>query len=128
MTRQKIVGVESDGLPVDLETLTDTVTTALAITLNMPDRPQIDKVTRALIGHLGLLLGEDLGFDEDRTARGLYRSSYQLLESSRRPTPDTPHFGAFQYMRDVGVLTKRLAALYRERHEKGGQAGGTESE
>jgi hypothetical protein len=106
-----------EWLPVDLEVIGETVDTALAVTLAVPGRPQIDATTRDLIGHLEQLLAEDLGFDEDSVVRGMYREAYRLLELSHRPTHEETHFGAFEYMRELVRLTRGLANVYRKLHE-----------
>ncbi|KUO16725.1 hypothetical protein AQJ91_34365 [Streptomyces dysideae] len=104
----------SENSPVDLETINDSVEIALAVVLAMPDRSQIDTTTRALIGHLELLLSEDLGYDEDPVVREMYQSAYRLLDLTRRPGAETTHFGAYEYMRDLARLTRRFAGAYRD--------------
>lgn len=113
---------EGEQLPVDLETIGVTVANALAIRLSMPERPQIDATTRTLIGHLGELLLEDLGFDEDPDVRAMYQQAYRLLELSRRPTRQATQFGAYEYMREVARLTRRFASVYRELNEEASTA------
>ncbi|MGP3947168.1 hypothetical protein [Streptomyces sp. 7N604] len=112
--------VKSPGtecLLVDPEVIGETVDTALAVTLAVPGRPQIDATTRDLIGHLEQLLAGDLGFDEDSVVRGMYREAYRLLELNHRPTHEETHFRAFEYMRELAQLTRGLANVYRKLHE-----------
>lgn len=104
--------INAEALTVDLASIGDTVDAALAIVLLMPDRPQIDAVTHALISHLESLLLEDLGFDHDQSVREMYREAYRYLEFGRRPGPDTTQFHAYEYMRGLAHLTRRFASVY----------------
>ncbi|MFE2842783.1 hypothetical protein ACFXKS_04360 [Streptomyces scopuliridis] len=115
-------GSHEEDPPLDLEAVEDTVASALAIRLMMPERAQIDATTRALVRHLEDMLAQDLGFDEDPDVREMYRAAYVLLDLKYRPTHEATQFGANEYMRELARHTKRLAALYRE--ERGdGEAG-----
>ncbi|WP_143687448.1 hypothetical protein [Streptomyces sp. NRRL S-646] len=109
---------EAAQLPIVLETVDETVATALAVGLAMPDRPVIDATTRDLVSHLRALMAEDLGFDEDSAVQALFREGYRVLDLTRRPTAESTHFGAYQYMREVGLLTRRFADVYREAQEQ----------
>ncbi|MFI1099228.1 hypothetical protein [Streptomyces melanogenes] len=101
--------------PVDLDVLGDTVNDVLGAWLTPSDRVRVSSLTRKAIGALELLLGEDLGFDDDPLVRGLYREAYGLLDLSRRPGPDTSLRNAYQYMRSLGEIAERLAAVCRAR-------------
>ena len=114
MGTQSAMSSEAGQLPIVLEAVEESVATALAVGLAMPDRPVIDATTRDLVGHLRALMGEDLGFDEDPAVQALFREGYRVLDLTRRPTAETTHFGAYQYMREVGLLTRRFAGVYHE--------------
>ncbi|MEJ8670162.1 hypothetical protein WKI71_22310 [Streptomyces sp. MS1.AVA.1] len=114
MGTQSAMSSEAGQLPIVLEAVEESVATALAVGLAMPDRPVIDATTRDLVGHLRALMGEDLGFDEDPVVQALFREGYRVLDLARRPTAETTHFGAYQYMREVGLLTRRFAGVYHE--------------
>jgi hypothetical protein len=104
----------SAQFPILMEGVDESVETALAVGLAMPERSVIDATTRDLIGHLRALMGEDLGFEEDPAVQALFQEGYRVLDLTRRPTAESTHFGAYQYMRELGLLTRRFAAVYRE--------------
>ncbi|WP_329162027.1 hypothetical protein OHB49_20585 [Streptomyces sp. NBC_01717] len=41
------------------------------------------------------------------------------MELNARPTAATSQFAAYEYMRDLGRLTRRFVSLYRERLQEG---------
>jgi hypothetical protein len=104
----------SAEFPIVLDGVDESVETALAVGLVMPERAVIDATTRDLLGHLRVLMGEDLGFDADLPVQALYQEGYRVLDLMRRPTAESTHFGAYQYMRELGLLTRRFADAYRE--------------
>lgn len=108
--------VVSDAVPIDLTGISDAVDGALAITLCVPDRQEIDLTASRLRGALNLFLVEDLGFGADSETRQMYRDAYRLLELNARPTNDDSPFTAYEHMRELGLLTKRFVDVYRERH------------
>lgn len=113
-------GIDDDMRPVDVESIRDTVTTALKeIPLSAEERSRIEVTTANLIGHLNLLLAEELGHDTDQVVRGLYRAAYKLLDLSRRPTLTATTFGVWEYMRDMAGITKRFLDVWVELHEDG---------
>ncbi|WP_406382835.1 hypothetical protein [Streptomyces sp. NBC_01618] len=114
---------DPEALPIDVEAISDVVTKALAITLSMPDRQEIDLTATQLRGALNLFVTEELGFDEDPVVRQMYRDAYRLTELNARPTAETPQFVAFDYTRELGRLTRRFVSLYRERHPEGTNDG-----
>lgn len=114
----------SAGFPIVLDGVDESVETALAVGLVMPERAVIDATTRDLIGHLRVLMGEDLGFDADLAVRALFQEGYRVLDLMRRPTAESTHFGAYQYMRELGLLTRRFADAYRETQGKKDEADG----
>lgn len=115
---QSAMSSEASQLPIVLEAVDESVATALAVGLAMPERPLIDATTRDLVGHLRALMAEDLGFDGDPAVQALFREGYRVLDLTRRPTAESTHFGAYQYMREVGLLTRRFADVYRETQEQ----------
>lgn len=118
METQSVMSSEAAQLPIVLEAVNESVATALAVGLAMPDRSVIDATTRDLVSHVRALMAEDLGFDEDPAVQALFREGYRVLGLTRRPTAESTHFGAYQYMREVGLLTRRFADVYREAQEQ----------
>ncbi|WP_237285527.1 hypothetical protein [Streptomyces niveus] len=84
--------------------------------LSTSTRKDMDASLPEIVGHLNLLLGEDLGADEDQDVRELFRKGYRLLDLQNRPTAETPSFGAFLYLRDAADVTRRLLWIYTQRH------------
>lgn len=107
---------ENEVLPLDVETISDNAEAALSMKMATSTREEIDGVAQAIIGHLNLLLGENLGADEDEGVRELIRKGYGLLDYKDRPTPETPSFGAFAYLKDAAGLTQRLLGIYIRRN------------
>jgi len=114
MDTQSVLPTAVVRLPILLEAVDEAVETALAVRLAVPDRPMTDATTRALIGHLRVLMAEDLGFEADHAVQALFQDGYRLLDLTRRPSVESAHFGAYQYMREVALLTRRFADIYRE--------------
>ncbi|MER7235368.1 hypothetical protein ABT348_31020 [Streptomyces olivaceus] len=117
MAAGSVTSFEVAGVSIVLEAADETVETALAIRLMMPERPVID-ATRDLVSHLRVLMAEELGFDENPAVQALFREGYRVLDLTRRPTEQSPHFHAYQYMRDLGSLTRRFADVYRATRRK----------
>ncbi|WP_326719838.1 hypothetical protein OHT59_10290 [Streptomyces sp. NBC_00243] len=82
-------------------------------------RKDMDASLPEIVGQLNLLLGEDLGADEDDDVRELFRKGYRLLDLQNRPTAETPSFGAFIYLRDAADVTRRLLWVYTQRQGLG---------
>ncbi|MCX5055949.1 hypothetical protein OOK12_02560 [Streptomyces sp. NBC_00452] len=118
MGRQSATSSEVEERSIVLEAVDEAVDTALAVRLAMPDRPVIDATTRDLVSHLRALMAEDLGFDEDPAVQALFREGYRVLDLTRRPSAESTHFSAYQYMREVGLLARRFADVYREMQEE----------
>ncbi|WP_307840176.1 hypothetical protein [Streptomyces sp. G44] len=108
-----------DGPAIDDELIRDSTDSALAMQLGTTTRGEIDARTPALIGHLERLLVADLGADSDDVVEELYRRAYKLLDLRHRPTPDTPAFTAYFFMRDVAGLARRLLWVYSQRSGPG---------
>ncbi|MFG2888027.1 hypothetical protein [Streptomyces sp. NPDC048248] len=104
-----------DDRPIDEELIGDSVDTALGMALSTSTRADIDWWTAALIGHLNLLLGEELGADNDPKVKSLFSEAYKLLDLNHRPTDETPAFSAFSYLRQTGLLTSRFLTVYSQR-------------
>ncbi|EMF01268.1 hypothetical protein H340_07426 [Streptomyces mobaraensis NBRC 13819 = DSM 40847] len=110
----------ADGsLPIDIEGIASRTESALALRMDTTTREAMDSVTPAVVGHLNLLLCEELGADNDQEVRELVRKGYTLIDYNNRPTHSTPTFGAFLYLRDVALLTRRLLWIYTERNGLG---------
>ncbi|WP_079057726.1 hypothetical protein [Streptomyces cellostaticus] len=113
MTEESVISeAEADRLPVDVETVRDSVDASLAMRLDTSTREQIDARTGFLIGHLSMLLAEDLRADQDETVRAHYRACYHLLDLSRRPTDKTPAYECFSFMRELAVRAEGLLSVY----------------
>ncbi|MFF2462059.1 hypothetical protein [Streptomyces mirabilis] len=106
-------------LSVDVETISESIEAALSMQMATSTRKDMDASLPEIVGHLNLLLGEDLGADEDEDVRELFRKGYRLLDLQNRPTADTPSFGAFIYQRDAADVTRRLLWIYTQRHGLG---------
>ncbi|MDL5204951.1 hypothetical protein [Streptomyces sp. ALI-76-A] len=100
-----------DGSPIDVETISDTVDTISAMELSTSTREEIDDRTARVVGHLNLLLAEDV-WEGDEEASGLFRESYRLLELSNRPGKGDPVFEAFTFMRESATLTGALLSVF----------------
>lgn len=115
--RDPVVG--SDASPLDLEGISDSVDEALAITLCMPERADIDRLAGRLRGALNLFLTEDLTLATAPEAQQMCRTAHRLLQLSARPDAETPQFTAFEYVRDLARLTRHFVDLYREMRPTG---------
>ena len=109
----------TEVLPVAVETISESTEAALSMQMATSTRKDMDASLPEIIGHLNLLLGEDLGADEDEDVRELFRKGYRLIDLQNRPTAETPSFGAFIYLRDVADVTRRLLWIYTQRHGLG---------
>jgi hypothetical protein len=106
-------------LPVDVESISECTEVALSMQMATSTRKHMYASLPEIVGHLNLLLGEDLGADEDEDVRELFRKGYRLLDLQNRPTAETPSFGAFIYLRDAADVTRRLLWIYTQRHGLG---------
>ncbi|MGX1562486.1 hypothetical protein [Streptomyces sp. NPDC055506] len=82
------------------------------------------QVSRDLSGRDSQVLLTDEGTLAARQLRALQadsvaRKGYTLIDPSKRPAEGTPSFGAFLYLRDVALLTRRLLWIYTERKRLG---------
>jgi hypothetical protein len=84
--------------------------------LNTSTREDIDAKTTRMIGHLSLLLTEDLGAEKDEEVMAMFRASYYLLDLPRRPRDSTPAYEAFAYLRDVAIRTRGLLGVYMQKN------------
>ncbi|MGW7169625.1 hypothetical protein ACWGH3_30975 [Streptomyces sp. NPDC054884] len=105
-----------DVLPVDVETISESTDAVLSMQMATSTRKDMDVSLPEIIGHLNLLLGEDLGAEQDEDVRELFRKGYRLIDLRNRPTAETPSFGAFIYLRDAADVTRRLLWVYTQRH------------
>ncbi|MCZ4507388.1 hypothetical protein O3Q52_04030 [Streptomyces sp. ActVer] len=109
----------TEVLPVAVETISESTEAALLMQMATSTRKDMDASLPEIVGHLNLLLGEDLGADEDEDVRELFRKGYRLIDLQNRPTAETPSFGVFIYLRDVADITRRLLWIYTQRHGLG---------
>jgi hypothetical protein len=104
-----------DSLPLDTDTITDTITMVQLMGLGTSPRADIDARTNELIGHLRELLTEPI-WEGDEPAIQLFRQAYRLLELSRRPSVDTSAFAAYAYMRELAISATDLLKVYVEKN------------
>ncbi|MEW1724066.1 hypothetical protein [Streptomyces sp. NPDC093109] len=102
-----------DAHPIDFATLSHTVTAALALRIDLPERAWVDITTFKLRGHLERLLS---GHDESVTpeSHALHRDAHRLLTLCRDwDGQDTapPPLHAYELMRALAVTTRDIAAL-----------------
>ncbi|MEV4329454.1 hypothetical protein AB0K02_02760 [Streptomyces sp. NPDC049597] len=109
---------DGDGT-IDVELITDSTNAALAMGLGTSTREHIDAKTPVLVGHLQLLLAEELGSDQDEMVRQQRRKAYRVLDLKNRPTENAPTFTAYFFMREVADLTRRLLWIYTQRSGTG---------
>jgi hypothetical protein len=100
-----------DGPPIDVETISDTVETALFMQLSTSTRADIDSRTALVIGHLNLLLAEDMWEDDEETS-ALFREAYRLLSLSNRPKKGATVFEAFAFMQESARIAEALLSAY----------------
>ncbi|MER7109655.1 hypothetical protein [Streptomyces sp. NPDC000229] len=110
---------DAKAMPLDVELITASIDAASGMELGTSTRRDIDLAVDRLLGHLREVMAEELGADADPEVRKLFQEAYRLLDLTTRPTSVTPVFGAFNYMRDVANLTRRLISVYTERHGAG---------
>ncbi|WP_329221157.1 hypothetical protein OG352_29800 [Streptomyces sp. NBC_01485] len=109
-------GAEADSLPIDVETITETVDVAWGMSLSTSTRKDIDARTAELIGHLNLLVGQRLDEDENRGTLRLLRAVERHLVASNRPTSRTQAHDAYNYLRDTAIFTSTLLGTYQQVH------------
>lgn len=118
-SRFEVTESAEDGVPIDVELIQDSTDAALAMRLGTSTRKDVDARTPVLLGHLGALLAEDLGADEDELVREQFRKAYELLDLKRRPSEDATTFTTYFFMREVADVTRRLLWIYIQRSGTG---------
>jgi hypothetical protein len=118
-SRFEVTESAEDGVPIDVELIQDSTDAALAMRLGTSTRKDVDARTPVLLGHLGVLLAEDLGADEDELVREQFRKAYELLDLKRRPSEDATTFTTYFFMREVADVTRRLLWIYIQRSGTG---------
>lgn len=111
--------VDEHPAAIDVEAISSRTDSVLTMRMDSSTRADIDGVTPAIVQQLNSLLGEDLGADEDPEVRELVRKGDNLIDPTNRPTGETPAFGAFLYLRDAALLTRRLLWIYSQRNGLG---------
>ncbi|MFJ1643858.1 hypothetical protein [Streptomyces sp. NPDC088258] len=116
-----------DTRPIDLVTISQTVSAALEPRPVLPERTWVDTTTSQLRGHLELLLRDyDVDTAPATTADtdtdtpeylALHRDAYRLLTLYRSWNEDrtTPPLHAYELMRALAATTRDFAALF-QRH------------
>ncbi|MFK0099273.1 hypothetical protein [Streptomyces sp. NPDC091040] len=100
---------------IDVEGMWARTDVVLSMQLDTTTREDMDASVPAVVDHLSSLVNLDLGQAEDSTVQGLVRKGRHLIEHSERPTPETPAFGVFIYLRDTATIARRLLWIYAER-------------
>ncbi|MGV4983155.1 hypothetical protein ACVB8X_32205 [Streptomyces sp. NRAIS4] len=107
---------EIDDSPLDVAVVSSQTDAVLGLRMGTTTRSAVDSHLPRIAKELNRLLGEDLGADDDREVRELIREGTRLIDLTNRPTADTPTFGAFIYLRDIALLTRRLLWIYSDRN------------
>lgn len=97
---------------IDLCEIADRVGEALAPGVAMPDRAAVSRLQRELTGDLEALIAVEYGFDESVPAQALYGVATRILDLTQRPTADSSHYSAWQYVRSLATTTEAFADLY----------------
>ncbi|MER6223777.1 hypothetical protein [Streptomyces sp900105755] len=108
--------IGDDDTLIDVEAISSQTNAVLGLRMGTTTRAAMDRQLPAIAGHLNRLLREDLGADGDGEVRKLLREGTRLVDLTNRPTPETPTFGTYMYLRDVALLTRRLLWVYSERN------------
>ncbi|MFJ8107818.1 hypothetical protein [Streptomyces sp. NPDC096132] len=108
--------IGGDGTPIDVEAISSQTNTVLGLRMDTTTRVAMDQQVPAIAGHLNRLLHEDLGADNDSEVRKLLREGTKLVDLTSRPTPETPTFGTYLYLRNLALLTRRLLWIYSQRN------------
>ncbi|WP_218159093.1 hypothetical protein [Streptomyces sp. yr375] len=109
-------GAEARSLPIDVETIAETVDMAWGMTLSTSTRKEIYDRTAELIGHLNLLVGRCRGEDESRESLRLLCAVERHLVAANRPTARTQAHDAYNYLRDTAIFTSTLLGTYQKVH------------
>ncbi|MEU8696516.1 hypothetical protein AB0C61_02335 [Streptomyces sp. NPDC048680] len=102
------VDVTADRLPIDVESIPDGLAHALMLPLATTTREDVNASVQQVLGHLNLLMAEELGYDSHADVRGLFRQAYALLDLTRRPNEETAVFEVFTYLGDTARVAMRF--------------------
>ncbi|MFD5254700.1 hypothetical protein ACFWM5_17895 [Streptomyces bobili] len=108
--------IEGDGAPIDVEAISSQTNTVLGLRMDTTTRAAMDQQVPAIAGHLNRLLREDLGADGDGEVHKLLCEGTKLVALTSQPTPETPTFGTYLYLRNAALLTRRLLWIYSQRN------------
>ncbi|MDQ0386820.1 hypothetical protein J2S54_003640 [Streptomyces sp. DSM 42143] len=108
--------IEGDGAAIDVEVISSQTNTVLGLRMDTTTRAAMDQQVPAIAGHLNRLLHEDLSADDDSEVRLLLREETKLVDLTSRPTPETPTFETYLYLRNLALLTRRLLWIYSQRN------------
>ncbi|MGW2176794.1 hypothetical protein ACWCXX_01635 [Streptomyces sp. NPDC001732] len=109
-------------LPLDVETAERAADGALDLRLGTTTRQEIDEWTAQLRGRVVLFAEEVLGQEQTIATRAARWEVDQLLASAPRDTALV--FGAYQHLRDLARMLRRLVTEYRDRTEGAGDRPG----
>ncbi|WP_369366429.1 hypothetical protein AB5L52_25530 [Streptomyces sp. CG4] len=107
---------EVDDFPIDVEAISSRTDAVLGLSMGSTTRATMNRHLPGIAAELNRLLGEELGAEDDSEVRELVREGTRLIDLTNRPTAETPAFGAFIYLRDVALVTRRLLWIYTERN------------
>ncbi|MDQ0605815.1 hypothetical protein QF037_010248 [Streptomyces canus] len=108
--------IEGDVAPIDVEAIYSQTNTVLGLRMDTTTRAAMDQQVPAIAGHLNRLLHEDLGASNEGEVRKLLCEGTTLVDLTGRPTPQTPTFGTYLYLRNAALLTRRLLWIYSQRN------------
>ncbi|MFE9296632.1 hypothetical protein [Streptomyces niveus] len=114
-TLRRLLTALNRHYPIDLATISRTVTDALTLQLPLPARAWVDVTTLKLRGHLQLLLCEYDGDTADPRILGLHRDAYRLLALCDVFDEATPPLHAYELMRALAETTRSFADLHEHR-------------
>ncbi|MEV5876992.1 hypothetical protein AB0L75_22675 [Streptomyces sp. NPDC052101] len=107
---------EADDCSINVAVISSQTDAVLCLRMGTTTRAAMDRHLPQIAKELNRLLSEDLGAEDDSEVRELVRKGTRLIDLTNRPTPETPTFGTFLYLRDVALLTRRLLWIYSERN------------
>ncbi|MEU3217971.1 DUF6415 family natural product biosynthesis protein [Streptomyces sp. NPDC006971] len=104
---------DTNELPLDVETAKQAADGALDLRLGTTTRQEIDEWTTQLRGRIVLFAEEILGQEQTPATRAARWEIDQLLASA--PQDTVLVFSAYQHLRDLARMLRRLITEYRDR-------------
>ncbi|WP_327369193.1 hypothetical protein [Streptomyces sp. NBC_01217] len=113
-------GPSTTDLPLDVETADQAADDALKLRLGTTTRQEIDEWTAKLRGRISLFAEKTLGREQTTATRACRWEVDQLLAAA--PRDSVLVFGAYQYLRDLARMLRRLVAEYKAQAVTAGPA------